>query len=66
MSDWLDCRKNMPQPPRKYWITDGKDIALAEWNIERMQWKFLYHHSVFNPTFMLPVKLPEIPSYENQ
>lgn len=59
--EWLDCKKVMPQPPRKYWITDGKDIALAEWKIADMHWKFIWHYSVFAPVAMLPVKLPQIP-----
>lgn len=59
--EWLDVTKQMPQPPRKYWITDGKDVALAEWNIENMNWKFIWHYSVFKPVAMLPIKLPQIP-----
>ncbi|MFN9114462.1 MAG: hypothetical protein ACK5XN_30750 [Bacteroidota bacterium] len=59
-SKWLVCADKMPEPVRKYWITDGKDVALAEWRTDKMQWRFLYHYSVFVPTHMLPVKLPKL------
>lgn len=59
--EWIDCKKALPILGRMYWITDGKDVALAEWNIETMQWRFRYQYSMFNPVAMLPVKLPPIP-----
>lgn len=58
---WLKTSEIMPIAKRKYWLSDGKDVALGVWNIERMQWKFLYHYNVFKPTYMLPVKLPPLP-----
>ena len=61
---WLDVKHHMPTVPRKYWLTDGKDVALAEWSIENMHWKFLYMYSCFKPTHMLPVKLPPRPTVE--
>lgn len=63
--EWLDCTKQLPIVGRNYWISDGKDVALATWNTERMQWQFLYHYSVFKPSLMLPVKLPPLPNRNN-
>lgn len=57
---WQSVKEKMPQPPRFYWLTDGKDTALGEWSIERMNWQLRYHYNVFKPTHMLPVKLPPI------
>jgi len=57
--------KQLPIVGRNYWISDGKDVALATWNMERMQWQFLYHYSVFKPSLMLPVKLPPLPNRNN-
>ena len=60
--EWLDCKKVLPIVGRMYWITDGKDVALAQWSMEYMQWSFKYQYSsMFKPVAMLPVKLPPIP-----
>ena len=59
--EWLDCKKQLPIVGRMYWITDGKDVALAEWSMENMHWRFHYQYSMFKPVAMLPVKLPTIP-----
>lgn len=56
---WLRTDQCMPELNRFYWISDGKDIALAVWNIEDMCWKFKYMHSIVKPVYMMPVKLPK-------
>lgn len=60
-TEWLDCKKVMPDVPRHYWLTDGKSIALGKWSIADMWWQFLWQNDVFKPTHMLPVKLPALP-----
>jgi hypothetical protein len=59
--DWIDLRSQLPNLRSYYFIADGKDIALAKFNAESMQWKFLWHYSTFKPTHMLAIKLPPLP-----
>ena len=55
---WLDVNVELPLKGRFYWVSDGRDIALASWDIPNMRWKYHYMHSVFEVRYMLPVKLP--------
>jgi hypothetical protein len=59
--EWLRTDEHMPELKRKYWISDGKSIALGEWDIKNMWWKFLWHYTVFDVKYFLPIKLPELP-----
>ena len=62
MNDWISTEKELPKLKKLYWITDGKDVALAKWSMESMGWYFKYHHSTFKPTHMLQVQLPPLKS----
>ena len=66
MEKWVSTKEVMPELGRFYWISDGKDVALAKWDIERMQWKMLYMYAVVKPTLMLKVKLPGLPAPDKQ
>ena len=59
---WIDTSQELPDLKRLYWVSDGKDIALARWNIKDMCWKFLYMTEFFKPRLMLPVILPKLPA----
>ena len=63
--EWLDCTKQLPIVGRNYWISDGKDVALATWNMERMQWQFLYHYSVFKPSLITKYILILLVNFNN-
>lgn len=54
---WLDVTLVMPEAGRMYWVSDGKDISLAKWNIANMCWIYKYMYSCFKPTCMMPIKL---------
>lgn len=60
--DWISVKRELPKIGKLYLITDGKDIALAKFDIEQMQWHFLWHYSVFKPTFMLEIIIPPLPA----
>jgi len=57
---WIDTKKELPKLDRFYFITDGKNVALAKWSVGNMCWHFLWHSSVFDPSHMLEINLPLI------
>jgi len=66
MNEWIDTKKHLPELNKLYFITDGKDVALAKFSIDNMCWSFLWHYSVFNPTHMIKVELPNIDTNEEK
>lgn len=63
---WKPISEVVPDPLRTYWITDGKDYALAQFRLPSYEWRFLYHWSVFKPTHIYLVELPALPSPPEQ
>lgn len=58
---WQSTDDELPKLKKLYFITDGKDLALARFEAEGMRWRFEWHYSVFKPTYMCEVILPPLP-----
>lgn len=56
---WTRCDEQLPELKTLYFISDGKNVALAKFDAEGMRWHFLWHYSTFKPTHMIKVSLPK-------
>lgn len=62
---WLDNDKHLPENEhRMYWVSDGKNINLARFDISKKDWKPLWMSAAFKVKYFMPIKLPRPPTAE--
>ena len=55
---WLDVTKHLPESEwRMYWVSDGKNVSLANFMIAIKSWCYKYMTAALKPKYFMPIKL---------